>query len=243
MLITGRGGEGVVLASQLLADTFARAGFWVQSFPEFKAERRGAQISAFVRWDDEPIRRRYKVRECDVLVSISASPPPARVVARSGLAGSCSSTARRGSPIAATGTSRTSPARAIARQTRHPLRRGTADGEHRRARRRGQAAPPRRARVSRAGDPRPYGQRRSPSRTSSPRARATSSARTSTRSPPTRRTSPSRSPRGPPLPPFAVSVTSSSGQPHRIVVGRAARDPRGVQRLRTLRALLPGGSR
>ena len=70
-----------MLASQLLADTFARAGFWVQSFPEFKAERRGAQISAFVRWDTEPIRRRYKVRECDVLVSISASPAPASVVA------------------------------------------------------------------------------------------------------------------------------------------------------------------
>jgi len=81
MLITGRGGEGVVLASQLLADTFARAGFWVQSFPEFKAERRGAAISAFLRWDDEPVRRRYKVRECDVLVAISASPPAARAVA------------------------------------------------------------------------------------------------------------------------------------------------------------------
>jgi 2-oxoacid:acceptor oxidoreductase gamma subunit (pyruvate/2-ketoisovalerate family)/2-oxoacid:acceptor oxidoreductase delta subunit (pyruvate/2-ketoisovalerate family) len=81
MLITGRGGEGVVLASQLLADTFARAGFFVQSFPEFKAERRGAPISAFLRWDDEPIRRRYKVRECDVLVAISPSPPQAKAVA------------------------------------------------------------------------------------------------------------------------------------------------------------------
>jgi pyruvate ferredoxin oxidoreductase gamma subunit len=81
MLITGRGGEGVVLASQLLADTFARAGYWVQSFPEFKAERRGAAISAFLRWDEEPIRRRYKVRQCDVLVAISASPPAARTVA------------------------------------------------------------------------------------------------------------------------------------------------------------------
>ena len=39
MLLVGRGGEGVVLASQILAETFARAGFWVQSFPEFKAER------------------------------------------------------------------------------------------------------------------------------------------------------------------------------------------------------------
>ncbi len=82
MLLTGRGGEGVVLASQLLADTFARAGYWVQAFPEFKAERRGAPISAFLRWDDEPVRRRFKVRECDVLVGISASPPPADAVRR-----------------------------------------------------------------------------------------------------------------------------------------------------------------
>ncbi len=75
MLLVGRGGEGVVLASQLLADTFARAGFWVQSFPEFKAERRGAPLSAFLRWDEAPIHRRYKVRECDVLAGISPSPP------------------------------------------------------------------------------------------------------------------------------------------------------------------------
>jgi len=75
MLIVGRGGEGVVLASQLLADAFVRAGMWAQSFPEFKAERRGAPISAFLRFDDAPIHRRYKVRECDVLVSISPSPP------------------------------------------------------------------------------------------------------------------------------------------------------------------------
>ena len=76
MLIVGRGGEGVVLASQLLADAFARAGMWAQSFPEFKAERRGAPISAFLRWDEtSPIHRRYKVRDCDVLVSVSPRPP------------------------------------------------------------------------------------------------------------------------------------------------------------------------
>jgi pyruvate ferredoxin oxidoreductase gamma subunit len=76
MVIAGRGGQGVVLASQLLADALARAGYWVQSFPEFKAERRGAPISAFLRWDEEsPIHRRYKVHECDVLAVVSASPP------------------------------------------------------------------------------------------------------------------------------------------------------------------------
>ena len=83
MLLVGRGGEGVVAASQILADTFARAGCWVQSFPEFKAERRGAPISAFLRWDEsEPVHRRYKLRECDVLVSITPSPPAPELLAR-----------------------------------------------------------------------------------------------------------------------------------------------------------------
>jgi pyruvate ferredoxin oxidoreductase gamma subunit len=82
MLFVGRGGEGVVLASQLLADAFSRAGFWAQSFPEFKAERRGAPISAFLRWDEtSPIHRRYRVRECDVLVGVSPSPPLPQVLA------------------------------------------------------------------------------------------------------------------------------------------------------------------
>ena len=80
MVLIGRGGEGVVVASQILADTFARAGYWAQSFPEFKAERRGAPISAFLRWDESPIHRRYKVRGCDVLVVVSPSPPPAQAV-------------------------------------------------------------------------------------------------------------------------------------------------------------------
>ena len=76
MLLVGRGGEGVVLASQVLADALARAGLWVQSFPEFKAERRGAPISAFLRWDEgSPIHRRYRVRECDVLAVLGPEPP------------------------------------------------------------------------------------------------------------------------------------------------------------------------
>jgi pyruvate ferredoxin oxidoreductase gamma subunit len=82
MLLVGRGGEGVILASQLLADTFARAGFWVQSFPEFTAERRGAPIAAYLRWGDEPIHRRYKMRDCDVLVVITPSPPSPETLGR-----------------------------------------------------------------------------------------------------------------------------------------------------------------
>jgi 2-oxoacid:acceptor oxidoreductase gamma subunit (pyruvate/2-ketoisovalerate family)/2-oxoacid:acceptor oxidoreductase delta subunit (pyruvate/2-ketoisovalerate family) len=81
MLFVGRGGQGVVLASQILAETFARAGYWAQSFPEFKAERRGAPISAFLRWDEtSPIHRRYRVRECDALVVVSPSPPSSQAI-------------------------------------------------------------------------------------------------------------------------------------------------------------------
>jgi pyruvate ferredoxin oxidoreductase gamma subunit len=82
MLLVGRGGEGVVLASQLLADTFARAGSWVQSFPEFTAERRGAPIAAYLRWDEEPIHRRYKMRDCDALVVVTPSPPSPETIGR-----------------------------------------------------------------------------------------------------------------------------------------------------------------
>jgi 2-oxoacid:acceptor oxidoreductase gamma subunit (pyruvate/2-ketoisovalerate family)/2-oxoacid:acceptor oxidoreductase delta subunit (pyruvate/2-ketoisovalerate family) len=82
MLFVGRGGEGVVVASQILAETFARAGYWVQSFPEFKAERRGAPISAFLRWDGSPVHRRYKVGTCDVLAVVSPSSPPGTVLSR-----------------------------------------------------------------------------------------------------------------------------------------------------------------
>jgi pyruvate ferredoxin oxidoreductase gamma subunit len=82
MLIAGRGGEGVVLASQILADAVARAGCHVQAFPEFKAERRGAPISAFLRWDETaPIRRRYRVREADVLLSLSPAAPAPELLA------------------------------------------------------------------------------------------------------------------------------------------------------------------
>ena len=82
MLLVGRGGEGVVLASQILADTLGGAGFHVQAFPEFTAERRGAPIAAYVRWDEAPIRRRYKMRDCDVLLVATPSPPSPQVLGR-----------------------------------------------------------------------------------------------------------------------------------------------------------------
>ncbi len=66
--IHGRGGQGAVVASRLLAIAFFKEGKWVQSFPTFGAERRGAPVAAFVRVDNEPITLRCGIKNPDLLV-------------------------------------------------------------------------------------------------------------------------------------------------------------------------------
>jgi len=57
----GRGGQGTVVASILMAKAFFRAGFQVQSFPFFGVERRGAPVEAYLRLDEKPVRLRTNV--------------------------------------------------------------------------------------------------------------------------------------------------------------------------------------
>jgi 2-oxoacid:acceptor oxidoreductase gamma subunit (pyruvate/2-ketoisovalerate family) len=45
----GRGGQGAVIASKIFADAAFREGKYVQSFPQFGVERRGAPVTAFLR--------------------------------------------------------------------------------------------------------------------------------------------------------------------------------------------------
>ena len=66
--ITGRGGQGVVLSSQILAAAFFKDGMWVQAFPSFGAERRGAPVSAFVRADREELTLRCGVSHPDWII-------------------------------------------------------------------------------------------------------------------------------------------------------------------------------
>ena len=70
--ISGRGGQGAVLASQILASAFFEKGFYVQAFPSFGAERRGAPVSAFLRVDSKEITLRYTVQNPDWLVLFDA---------------------------------------------------------------------------------------------------------------------------------------------------------------------------
>jgi Pyruvate/2-oxoacid:ferredoxin oxidoreductase gamma subunit len=64
----GRGGQGTVVATILLAKAFFRAGYQVQSFPFFGVERRGAPVEAYVRLDKEKILLRTNVNYPDHVV-------------------------------------------------------------------------------------------------------------------------------------------------------------------------------
>ena len=66
--IHGRGGQGAVIASKVLAAALFRDGQDVQSFPAFGVERRGAPVTAFLRFDDTAIRLRCEITKPDELI-------------------------------------------------------------------------------------------------------------------------------------------------------------------------------
>ncbi|MBI4595677.1 MAG: 2-oxoacid:acceptor oxidoreductase family protein [Candidatus Tectomicrobia bacterium] len=59
--IHGRGGQGAVIASKILAVAFFKENKYVQAFPAFGVERRGAPVAAFTRIDDQPILLRTSI--------------------------------------------------------------------------------------------------------------------------------------------------------------------------------------
>ena len=66
--IHGRGGQGAVVASKVIASAFFKQGKWVQAFPSFGAERRGAPVAAYTRVDDREITLRCSVRTPNHLI-------------------------------------------------------------------------------------------------------------------------------------------------------------------------------
>jgi 2-oxoacid:acceptor oxidoreductase gamma subunit (pyruvate/2-ketoisovalerate family) len=57
----GRGGQGVVMASQMLGLTFFKAGMYPQCYSLFGGERRGAPVVSFLRVDTERV-----LLKCDI---------------------------------------------------------------------------------------------------------------------------------------------------------------------------------
>ncbi len=66
----GRGGQGTVVASKILADAISKEGNYVQAYPEFGVERRGAPVFAFIRIDDKPIFDKSRIYEPDHVVVV-----------------------------------------------------------------------------------------------------------------------------------------------------------------------------
>jgi len=64
----GRGGQGAVVASEMLAAMYFEMGEYVQAFPAFGVERRGAPVLAFTRVDYKPIEIHYGIYEPDHVI-------------------------------------------------------------------------------------------------------------------------------------------------------------------------------
>lgn len=73
--IHGRGGQGAVIASKILATAFFKEGKYVQAFPYFGAERQGAPVVSFVRVDDEQIDLRCQIYHPTHLIVLDYSLP------------------------------------------------------------------------------------------------------------------------------------------------------------------------
>ena len=65
---SGRGGQGVVMASQMLGLAFFKAGMYPQCYSVFGGERRGAPVVSFLRVDDKKILLKCEIRRPNELI-------------------------------------------------------------------------------------------------------------------------------------------------------------------------------
>jgi pyruvate ferredoxin oxidoreductase gamma subunit len=64
----GRGGQGVVTAGKLLAETALGTGQYFQAFPDYGPERMGAPIKAYTRLSTEPINLHCQIEQPNVVL-------------------------------------------------------------------------------------------------------------------------------------------------------------------------------
>ena len=75
--IHGRGGQGAVLASAILAQALIDDGKYAVAIPSFGFERRGAPVAAFLRFANDPIRAMTNVYHPDCVICIDPTVPRA----------------------------------------------------------------------------------------------------------------------------------------------------------------------
>ncbi len=70
LVFYGRGGQGVVTASRLLAEAALIEGKYIQAFPEFGPERSGSPVKSYVRISDSMIETHSLIYSPDILTVI-----------------------------------------------------------------------------------------------------------------------------------------------------------------------------
>lgn len=69
----GRGGQGAVTSSQVLAIAAFKAGSYSQAFPNFGVERTGAPVESYVRISEKPISLRQHVYSPGYVIVLDSS--------------------------------------------------------------------------------------------------------------------------------------------------------------------------
>ena len=64
----GRGGQGAVTASEILAEAALEEGKYFQAFPDYGPERMGAPVRAYTRISSLPIRQHCQITNPDAVV-------------------------------------------------------------------------------------------------------------------------------------------------------------------------------
>lgn len=64
----GRGGQGTVLAAEILASAMVAEGTSASCFPFFGQERRGAPVQAYVRYGEQQVRERSRIYNPNIVL-------------------------------------------------------------------------------------------------------------------------------------------------------------------------------
>ncbi len=82
----GRGGQGVVMAGELLANIYFKEVYEVQFMPSYGAERRGSPSNAYVRVDKKRVLNRYSIKAPDEIIVLNVTLLPTLLLKENGLA-------------------------------------------------------------------------------------------------------------------------------------------------------------
>lgn len=69
----GRGGLGAKTAALLFGEAMMHSGMYIQAFPEYGPERRGAPVTAYNRIDDKPIRVHFAIQKPNAVCVLDAT--------------------------------------------------------------------------------------------------------------------------------------------------------------------------